>query len=53
MIVEIIEVIAGLSKEKEYGLPVDNTCKGCFVIHDPPLPHFIKFEYPVYKFKVV
>ncbi len=53
LIVEIIEVIVGLSKEKQYSLPVDNTCKGCYVTHDPPLPQFIKFEYPFYKFKVV
>ncbi len=44
---------AGLSKENQYDLPVNQSCIGCYVTHDPPLPSFIKFEYPIYKFKVV
>ena len=44
--------MAGIKKDTFYSLPVDSGCMGCYVTHNPPLPRFIKFQYPIYKFRV-
>ena len=45
--------MAGTQNDTFYSLPVDSGCTGCYVTHNPPLPLFIKFLYPEYKFRVV
>ncbi len=53
LILDMIEIMAGTLKDTFYSLPIDSGCKECYVSHNPPLPLFIKFEYPKYNFKVV